>query len=126
MDLIKDYTLIYILANLDLYESIEQNKLKKIFKTLIKTLKSHNSIEEEVANFFLNNANAIANLILDILDRTPDESIIYVVGKIIKFLIEDKNSLSRILNFDFFKRIYNLTKSEKFVYSTEAFKILCV
>jgi len=126
LDLIKDYTLIYILANLDLYESIEQNKLKKIFKTLIKTLKSHNSIEEEVANFFLNNANAIANLILDILDRTPDESIIYVVGKIIKFLIEDKNSLSRILNFDFFKRIYNLTKSEKFVYSTEAFKILCV
>lgn len=111
---------------MDLYQQHEQNILKKIFKTLIKTLKNHSNLKGKVEEFFLKNANAIAHLTLDILIRALDESIIYNVAQIIKFLIEDSSSLTKILNFDFFKRIYNLTKSEKFVYSTEAFKTLCV
>lgn len=111
---------------MDLYEITEQNVLNKIFKTLIKTSKNHFGIKEKVQEYFLKNANAIANLTLNILNRTVDEAIIYNIVKIIRFLIEDAASLTKILNFEFFKRIYNLTKSEKFVYSTEAFKTLCV
>lgn len=103
-----------------------QNILKKIFKTLIKTSKNNPNIKEKVNQYFFKNGNPIANLTLDILNRAIDESIVYNVVKIIKFLIEDSASLTKILNFDLFKRIYNLTKSEKFVYSTEAFKTLCV
>jgi len=121
-----DNSLLYILANLDLYGPQGQKSIKKIFKTLIKTSKNHPSIKEKVNQYFYKNANAIANFILDILNRSVDELIIYNIVKIIKFLIEDTASFTKILNFDLFQRLYNLTKSEKFVYSTEAYKTLCV
>jgi len=124
--LIRDNSFIYIIANLDLYNATEQNLLKKIFKTLIKTSKDYNSVKEKVKMFFIKNANLITNLVLDILARANDESMIFRISKIIKYMIENSDTLPKILNFEFFKRIYNLTKSEKFVYSTEAFKILCV
>jgi hypothetical protein len=63
---------------------------------------------------------------LELINRTTDESIIFIISKIIKYIIKDPNGFKCILNFEFFLKIFNLTKNKKFVFSTEGYKILCV
>lgn len=114
------------MANLCLYEADIQMKYKKIFKTLIKSSRKNDNAYQIVKLYLYNNCNIIGNILIDQLTRAKEESIIFVIGKILKCLVEDNDYLAKILNFDLFKKIYTLTKSDKFVYSTEAFKLLCV
>ena len=126
--LISDNSLIYVLAYLNKFENEQQIKnIKKIFKTLIGSAKLQNEDNFVIKKYFSEYSNIIANLLIDLLqDDCVDENIIFKIGKIIRYLIEFPESLIKMLNFEFFSKVYNLTKSDKFVYSSEAFKILCV
>ena len=126
--LISDNSLIYVLAYLNKFENEQQIKnIKKIFKTLIGSGKLQNEDNFVIKKYFSEYSNIIANLLIDLLqDDCVDENIIFKIGKMIRYLIEFPESLIKMLNFEFFSKVYNLTKSDKFVYSSEAFKILCV
>ena len=106
--------------NLNLYKIADQHKIKKIFKNFLKSKKDFTK------DFIIKFSSSIALLCLELINRTMDESIIFMIAKIIKYLLEDQEGLKYILNFEFFLKIFNLTKNKKFVISTEAFKILCV
>ena len=106
--------------NLNFYQISDQHKIKKIFKNFLKSKK--NFTKEFIIKF----SNSIANLCLELINRTMDETIIFMISKIIKYIIEDSDGLKCILNYEFFLKIFNLTKNKKFVFSTEGFKILCV
>lgn len=105
---------------MNLYQIESQHKIKKIFKNFLKSKKNFTQ------EFILKFSNPIAYLSLELINRTIDESIIFMVAKIIKYILEDPDGLKKILNFEFFLKIFNLTKNRKFVISSEAFKILCV
>lgn len=126
--LISDNSLIYVFAYLNKFDNEQQIKnIKKIFKTLIESAKLQNEDSFLIKKYFSEYSNIIANLLIDLLqDDCVDENIIFKIGKMIRYLIEFHESLIKILNFEFFSKVYNLTKSDKFVYSSEAFKILCV
>ncbi len=56
----------------------------------------------------------------------PDnlDYVLILVGKLLKKLLKVENFLIKILTIDFFKLIYSMTKSEKFVLSQVCFKII--
>ncbi len=106
--------------NLNFYQISEQHKIKKIFKNFLKSEKNFTK------DFIIKFSNPIAHMCLELINRTTDESIIFIISKIIKYIIKDPNGLKCILNFEFFLKIFNLIKNKKFVFSTEGYKILCV
>ena len=110
--------------NLNLYQIADQYKIKKIFKNVLKSKK--NFIQNFIGEYIMKYSNSIARLSLELINRTLDESIIFMIEKIIRYIIEDTDGLKCILNFEFFLKIFTLTKNKKFVFSSEAFKILCV
>lgn len=106
--------------NLNLYQNSDQQKIKKIFKNFLNLNKSFT--DEFVMKF----SNVIAHLSLELINRTTDDSIIFLISKIIIYIIKNQSGLKCILNYEFFLKIFNLTKNKKFVFSTEGYKILCV
>lgn len=112
------------MANLNEYRPGELKNLYKIIKAFVSI--ASRQFLSDVYLFFYDNLEQIIESILLNLANCKSEVVVYMTGKILRKLFKNKVLYRKILNFRFFSEIYFYTKSEKFVISTEAFKILTV
>jgi len=123
-ELAKDTLFLVILSNLNEYSFDEMKLLYTITKTALIFAQSGESTR--MKSFVFNNINKLVDSILENikLASMKTESVVYIVCRILRLFFKHKAYLEKILTFDFFKKIYVASNSEKFVVSSEIFRTL--
>lgn len=122
----KDNSILKILSNLNEYSFEELKLIYSIVKTTL--IFTAGGSPSSVNNYIMTNITKLVESVLENIRPSvlKFESVVYIVCKILKLLLKNKSFLEKILTFDLFNKLYEYSNTEKFVVSSEIFKVLFV